>query len=379
MKKNHMFTPGPTMVPFEVLLAEAQPLIHHRTPEFSEILCEVMEGMQKLYGTEQDVYSFPGSGTAAMEAAIANTCVPGEKAICVRGGKFGARWAEICEAYGCQVVPVDLDWGHSLSVEQARQVLRKHPDARVLCITHSETSTGALADVEAIGALSCEHKALLVVDAITSIGVHPVEMDRWGVDLMACGSQKGCMSPPGLAFIAASPAAWEVIGRCDSPRYYLDMVKMRDKWESGTTTPFTAAVSLTRALRKALEMMLEEGLDELHARHARLAEATRTAMKALGLELVAENPANGLTAVHAPEGIDTGEMTRKMREDYGVSIAGGQAHLKGKIFRVGHMGYVSEEDLLVVISAIERALREMGHEFHFGAGVAAAHRALFGK
>jgi aspartate aminotransferase-like enzyme len=233
--------------------------------------------------------------------------------------------------------------------------------------------------VEAIATLTCEHNALLVVDAITSIGVHPVEMDKWGVDLMACGSQKGCMIPPGLGFIAASPRAWEVIEQCESPRYYLDMVKMRDKWESGTTTPFTAAVSLTQALKKALDMMFEEGLDELHARHARLAEATRQAVQALGMDLVAENSANGVTAVYAPEGIDTKVMTKKMRDEYGISIAGGQAHLKGKIFRVGHMGYVSEDDLLMAISAIERALREMGYEFRFGAGVAAAQQSLFGE
>ena len=378
MKKNYMFTPGPTMVPAEVLLEEAQPLIHHRTPEFSEILVEVMEGMQKLFGTKQEVYSIAGSGTAAMEAAIANTCSPGDKAICVRGGKFGARWAELCEAYGCEVIPVDLDWGESLSIDKARAALEENPDARVLCVTHSETSTGALTDIEAIGTLTCEHKALLVVDAITSIGVHPVEMDKWGVDLMACGSQKGCMTPPGLGFVAASDHAWNVIEDCDSPRYYLDMVKMRDKWASGTTTPFTASVTLTRALQKALEMMFEEGLEELHARHARLASAARTAMKALGLELVANNPVNGVTAVYAPEGIDTKAMTKMMRDELGITIAGGQAHLKGKIFRLGHMGYVSEEDLLVAISAIEQALKEMGHQFRFGAGVAAAHNALFG-
>lgn len=379
MKKNYMFTPGPTMVPEDVMLAEAQPLIHHRTPQFSEILEEVMQHMQKLYGTKQDVYSIAGSGTAAMEAAIANTCSPGDKAICVKGGKFGRRWAELCEAYGCEVITVDLEWGQSLGVDRARTVLEDNPDARVMCVTHSETSTAALTDVEAIGTLTCEHNALLVVDAITSIGVHPVEMDRWGVDVMACGSQKGCMTPPGLAFIAASDKAWPVIEECESPRYYLDMVKMRDKWASGTTTPFTASVSLTRALKKALDMMFEEGLDELHARHARLAEATRTAMKAIGLELVAENPANGVTAVYGPDGIDTREMTTKMRDEYGISIAGGQAHLKGKIFRVGHMGYVSEDELLMAISAIERALDELGYQFKFGAGVSAAHHSLFGE
>jgi len=377
MKKNYMFTPGPTMVPAEVLLAEAAPMVHHRTPQFSDIFSEVVEGLKELFGTKQDVYVIVGSGTAAMEAAIVNTCSPGEKAICVRGGKFGERWADICEAYGIEVVPVDLEWGTSLSVEQAQQALEENPDARALCVTHSETSTGALTDVEAIAALTCETDALLIVDSITSVGVHRVEMDRWGVDIMVSGSQKGCMVPPGLAFIAASARAWEVIEQCTAPRFYLDMCAMRKSWEK-TTTPFTAAVSLTRALQKALAMMREEGLEELLERHARLAEAARAAMEALGLELVAEHPVNGVTAVWAPEGVDTDKMTKLMRDQYGVTIAGGQGDLKGRIFRIGHMGYVCEEDLLMCISAVERALKELGYKFEFGSGVAAAQQALFG-
>lgn len=376
LKKHYMFTPGPTMVPPEVLLEEASPMMHHRTAEFSEILEEVVDGLQKLLGTREEVYTIAGSGTAAMEAAVANVCSPGDKAICSTGGKFGTRWAEICEAYGCDVVTIEVEWGKSLSPDQVKAALDEHPDARAVYITHSETSTGALTDVEAIAAITRETDTLLGVDSITGAGVHPFKMDEWGVDIVSVGSQKGCMIAPGLGFIAVSDRTWDAIEQCTSPRYYLDLRAMRKKWEKGTTTPFTAAVSLTRALQKALEMMFEEGLENVYERHARLAEATRAAVKAMGLEVLSENPANCVTAVVGPEGIDTGDLTDKMRDEYGVTIAGGQAHLKGKIFRIGHMGYVSEEDLLVVIGCLERALKDLGHDFEFGAGVAAAQEVL---
>jgi len=377
MQKHYMFTPGPTMVPAEVLLAEAAPMMHHRTPQFSQILREVTDGLKELFGTDQDVFMIAGSGTAAMEAAIANTCSAGDKAICAVGGKFGERWAEICKSYGCDVKTIELEWGQSLSVEQARAALDETPEARALCITHSETSTGALTDVAAIAALTRRSETLLVVDSITGVGVHPVRMDEWGVDIVVSGSQKGCMIAPGLAFIAVSPRTWERVDRCTSPRYYLDLRAMQKNLQK-TTTPFTPPVSLIRALHQAIGLMQQEGYENVFARHARLAEATRAAMTALGLRLLAEHPANGVTAVWAPEGVDTDMMTKKMRDEYGVTIAGGQAGLKGKIFRIGHMGYVSEEDLLVAIAAVERALKELGHECEFGRGVAAAQRALFG-
>ncbi len=377
MKKNYMFTPGPTMVPAEVLLSEASPLIHHRTPQFSDILKNVGEGLKELFGTEEDVYIVTGTGTAAMETAIANTCSAGDKVICVRAGKFGERWAEIAEAYQCNTFNVDLEWGQSLSVDRAEKLLSEHPDAKALCITHSETSTGALTNVESIASLTSKKDTLLIVDAITSIGVHRVEMDKWGVDIMVSGSQKGCMVPPGLSFIAASERTWKHIESSASPRYYLDMRAMRKNWRK-FQTPYTGPVSLVRAMQKALEMMNDEGLENLYERHRRLAEATRAAMEAIGLDLLASNPVNGVTSVLAPTGIDTGKLTKKMRDEYGVTIAGGQGHLKGKIFRIGHMGYVNGEDLVVCISAVERALKELGYEFEFGAAVSTAHKMLFG-
>ncbi len=375
MKKNYMFTPGPTMVPHEVLLAEAAPLIHHRTDEFSGVMADAVESLKKLFGTEQDVYIVMGSGTAAMEASVCNIVSPGDKVICATGGKFSERWGELCTAFGAEVVTVDVPWGKSLTVEQAGAALKEHPDARALYATQSETSTGAYTDIEAVAGLTRDSDTLLVVDAITGIGVHPFLMDEWGVDVVVTGSQKGCMMPPGLSFIAVSPRTWDVVTECTSPRYYLDLETMKKSWQK-QTTPFTAAVSLIRALGKALDMILGEGLEQVQARHARMAEAVRAAMKAIGLELVAECPVNGVTAVYAPEGIDSGRLVGMMRDDYGVTMAGGQGDLKGRIFRLGHMGYVNEEDILVAIGVLERALKRMGYDFPFGAGLKAAHQAL---
>ncbi len=375
MKKNYMFTPGPTMVPHEVLLAEAAPMIHHRTPQFSKVLAEVGARLQELFGTQQDVYIIMGSGTAAMEASVANICSPGDKVICAAGGKFGERWTELAEAYGCRVVELAVEWGRSLRPDQAANALAEHPDARALFITQSETSTGALTDVEAIARLTRETSTLLAVDSITGIGVHPFLMDEWGVDVAVSGSQKGCMTPPGLSFIAVSQKAWPTVEECTSPRYYLDLRAMKANW-ANTTTPYTAAVSLIRGLHKALVMMAADGLDAIHERHARMAAAARAAVAAMGLKVVAEHPANGVTAVYGPDGMDCGDLLALMEDKHGVTMAGGQGDLKGRIFRIGHMGYVSEEDMLVAVGVLENALRELGHESPAGAALQAAQDVL---
>ena len=377
MKKHYMFTPGPTMVPAEVMLAEAAPLIHHRTPQFSAVIREVTEWLKEMFGTREDVYIIAGSGTAAMEAAVVNTCSPGDKAICVAGGKFGERWGELCSAYGCDTKVIALKAGESFTVKQAAAALDETPQARILCITHSETSTGALTDVEGIAALTRERDTLLVVDSITGLGVHPLKMDEWGVDVLVSGSQKGLMIAPGLAFIAVSGRTWKAVDKAACPRYYLDLKAMKKDLQKDTT-PFTPAISLIRALHCSLSLIRQEGLQNVHARHARLAEAARAAMKAIGLKLVPECPVNGVTAVWAPTGVDTDKMTKKMRDEWGVTMAGGQDELKGKVFRIGHMGYVSEEDMLVAVATVERALREFGYKFEQGAGLAAANKVLFG-
>jgi aspartate aminotransferase-like enzyme len=375
VKKNYLFTPGPTMVPPEVLLAEAAPMMHHRTAQFSQIMVDVGEGLKKLFGTSQDVYLIMGSGTAAMEAAVCNVCSPGDTIICVNGGKFGERWGELGRAFGCNVVEMAVEWGKSPTVKEIGAALKAHPDAKALYLTQSETSTGALTDVQAIAALTRKTRTLLAVDAITGIGIHPFKMDEWGVDIAVSGSQKGCMIPPGLAFIAVSPRTWDAVAACKSPRYYLDLTAMKKSWKK-TTTPFTAAVSLVRALHKSLEMIFAEGLDAVHARHARMARAVRAAGDALGLKQLPENPVNGLTALYGPEGIDTEELVKLLLSKYGVGIAEGQGPLKGKIFRIGHMGYVSEEDLLVGIGTLEMALKGLGYRFEMGVGVSAAQKAL---
>ncbi|MCK4300032.1 MAG: alanine--glyoxylate aminotransferase family protein, partial [Planctomycetes bacterium] len=341
MLKRRLLAPGPTPVPEEALLRQAQPVYHHRTPRFRKLLAEVLDLLNYVYRTENDTLVFVSAGTGGMEAAVANLLAPQDTALVVEGGKFGERWTELAKAYGCGVVEIEVQWGKSLAVEQAEAALDEHPDARALYITQSETSTGALTDVEAIARLTRRRPTLLAVDAITGIGVHPFKMDEWGVDIAVSGSQKGCMTPPGLAFIAVSPRAWPAVEACRSPRYYLDLRAMKKNWEK-TTTPFTAAVSLIRGLHKGLEMILAEGLEAVHARHARMADAARAAVAAIGLKLVAENPANGVTAVWGPEGLDTGELINLMRDKYGVTMAGGQDKLKGRAFRIGHMGYVSE-------------------------------------
>jgi len=375
VKKNYMFTPGPTMVPAEVLLAEAAPMIHHRTKEFSQITADAVAGLQTLFGTEQDVYIMMGSGTSAMEAAVANVISPGDKAICVNGGKFGERWGDLCRAYGAEVVEITMEWGTSFTVAQAAAQLAAHPDARALYITQSETSTGALTDVQGIAALTRKTETLLAVDSITGVGVHEFEFDAWGVDIAVSGSQKGCMMPPGLAFIAASERAWGAIDACTSPRYYLDMRKMKKTWAK-TTTPFTAAVSLIRALKKALDMIHNEGLANVQARHDLLARATRAATAALGLKPVSACPVNGVTAIYLPESVDVGALINTMRDDHGVTMAGGQEALKGRIIRIGHMGYVCEEDILVAVGVLEQALTKAGYAFEMGAGLTAAQKVL---
>jgi aspartate aminotransferase-like enzyme len=375
LKKNFLFTPGPTMVPPEVLAAEAQTMIHHRTPQFSAILADVTAGMKELVGTEHDVFVIAGSGTAAMETAVCNIVSPGDKVVCVQAGKFGERWTELCERYGADPIIVEKEYGQSFGADDLAPVLRSEPDVKAVYITQSETSTGALSDVAAIAALTREAGALCIVDAITGIGIQEFRMDEWGVDIAVTGSQKGLMMSPGLAFIAVGPRVWPAVEACTSPRYYLDLAAMK-KSAAKQTTPYTSAVSLVRAAQASLAMMRAEGLDEVVARHARLAHATRSAVQALGLELLAATPANVVTAVRAPEGLDSDKLVKLLRDKYGVTIAGGQGELKGKIFRIGHMGYVGEFDILAAVGALERALAELGYAFEAGAGLAAAQKVL---
>ncbi len=377
MKKTYLFTPGPTQVPPEVTLAEAKPLIHHRTSEFSNIFAKVTDGLKYIFQTKNgEVFTFASSGTGGMEACVVNTLSQGDKVAVVKGGKFGERWAEICEAYGVEVIPVDIEYGKAVKPDLLDYLLKKERDVKAVFVTQCETSTGVVDDIERIAKVVKGHNVLLIVDAITGIGVHPLMMDDWGIDIAVAGSQKGCMLPPGLAFVCVAQSAWEAIEKSKLPKYYWDFKKMR-KSLGNKTTPFTPAISLITAAGKALDMIKEEGIENVWKRHARLAHATREGIKALGLELFAgEASSNVLTAVKSPEGIDINSAIKKLRDETGVTITGGQEELKGKIFRIGHMGYVNDFDIILAISAVEKCLYENGYKIELGKGVSKVQEVL---
>ncbi len=380
MKKNYLFTPGPTMVPPEVALAEAQPMIHHRTPQFSQIFYEVSEDLKYLFQTKTgEVFTLMSSGTGAMEACVANVLSKGNKALVVVSGKFGERWAELCKCFGIETITIDVENGKAVNPADIDAALRKNKGINVVFTTQCETSTGVVHDIKAISPIVKGHGALLVVDAITGIGVHQLLMDEWNIDVAITGSQKGCMMPPGLAFVCVNSSAWGVIEKTDLPRYYWDFRKMRKDLKD-KTTPFTPAVSLVMAMKVALEMIRKEGIENVWKRHARLANATREGAKAIGLELFAgANSSNVLTAIKAPKGIDVDKIIKKLRDETGVTFTGGQDEMKGKMIRIGHMGYVNDFDVIVAIAALEKGLHEAGYAVELGKGLSTVQSILVGK
>ena len=376
MKKTYLMTPGPTPVPPKALLAMAEPIIHHRTPEFMEVFKEVCDLLKYVFRTQNDVITFTSSGTGAMEAAVANLLSPGDKAICVQGGKFGERWTELCKAYGVTPVIIDVEWGKAVDPKVIEQELKKDTSIQAVFTTLCETSTGVLTDIKAIAQLTKNHNAVLVVDAISGLGAEEINTDEWAIDCVVAGSQKGLMIPPGLAFISLSKKAWEKVEKSKCQRYYFSLKKSKKALES-TDTPFTPAISLVIALRETLRMMKAEGLDVIFKRHKMLALATREAMEAMGLKLFAPTaPSNGVTAVKVPDGVDGEKLVKHMRDKYGVGIAGGQAELKGKVFRIAHMGYITETDILTTIAVLGMTLAEMGYRGEPGVGVEAAEEVL---
>jgi aspartate aminotransferase-like enzyme len=363
-------------VPDRVLLKMAEPIIHHRSAEFGEMFATVNEGLKVLFQTKNEVLTLTTSGTGAMEAAVVNLLSKGDRALVVRGGKFGERWGELCETYGVQVTAIDVPWGEAVAPETISEHLKSDPAIKAVLATQSETSTGALNDIEAIGRVVRETDALLIVDAITGIGAHRMLPDAWGVDAVVTGSQKGLMLPPGLAFIALSQRAWQAVERSDLPKYYLDLTKAK-KSLSKDQNPYTPAVSLLVGLKAALDMILEEGIENIWARHAKNAEATRAAVRAMGLGIFAKSPSNVLTIVQLPEKID-GKQLVKALDGYGFTVAGGQAQLSGKVIRISHLGYTDDFDALAVIAGLERALRDLGWDVEPGVGLSAAQRVLAG-
>ena len=373
--KLMLMIPGPTPVPERVLLAMARHPIGHRSADFGKIMAEVTANLKWLHQTQNDVLILTASGTGVMEAGIINFLSPGDRVLVGSNGKFGERWAEVTDAYGLKTERITAEWGKPLDPEQFRVALETDTEKQIkaVVITHSETSTGVINDLETINRHVKAHgEALIIVDTVTSLGATNVPVDTWALDVVASGSQKGYMIPPGLGFVAVSAKAWDAYKMAKLPRYYLDLGKYR-KDAAKNTTPFTPPINLFFALQAALRMMQAEGLENIFARHHRLLAATRAAMKAMRMPLFAaeECASPAITAV-MPSGVDAEQIRSVMKKRFDIVLAGGQDHVKGKIFRIGHLGFVSDRDVLTAIASLEATLQELGHEFTPGAGVAAA-------
>lgn len=375
MIKRYLMAPGPTPVPSEVLLAMAEPVIHHRTPQFEAVFAEAQEDLKRLFQTSQDVLVLAASGTGAMDAAVTNTLSPGDRAIAVNGGKFGERWVKICRSYGVEVEELKVEWGKAVGVGEIDAALRRGPVKAVL-IQASETSTGVLHPIREIADLTRRSETLLIVDGITAVGVVDLPMDDWGIDVLVTGSQKALMLPPGLAFISLSQRAWEAAKAAKLPKFYFDLAREREN-QAKHTTAYTPAISMIVGLRAALKLILSEGLREVFARHDRLARAGRAGAQAIGLELLApQSPSPALTAILVPEKVDGKKLVGYLRDKMGVTFAGGQDHLKGKIVRIAHIGYAGTFDLIVGLGALEMALARFGFPVEFGKSVGAAQAVL---
>jgi aspartate aminotransferase-like enzyme len=379
MRKRYLMTPGPTPVPAEVLLAQARPMIHHRTPEFSGILAAAVEDLKYIFQTANDVLLFAASGTGVMESAVVNLFSAGDKVIVCSNGKFGDRFVKLAEAYSLDAIKLEYDWDKVVDPADVAQALKADPAIKGVFVVQSETSTGVLNDVQAIGEIVKDYPAVLVVDSITGIGAVELATDDWHLDVVMTGSQKGLMLPPGLACVSVSDKAWRAAETATLPKFYFDWAKAR-KSIAKSTTPFTPPVSLIIGLGEALRLMREEGRENVIKRHAELAAAARAGAEAMGLKLFAppEGRGNAVTPVWVPEGVDGKALVKMMSDKYGITIAGGQDHLVGKIFRVGHLGYFDRFDIITTLVGLEMTLTELGYRFEPGSGVRAA-EAVFMK
>ena len=377
MKKLRLFTPGPAMVPEEVLLAMARPMDHHRTDQFRAVLADVASQLQYLFGTTGTCLTITGSGTCAAEAGITSCLPPGHKALVCQAGKFGQRWGEICDAFNIPNTRYELDWGHGFKPEGVAKMLDADPEIDTVIVTHSETSTAAVSDVEGIAKLTRGRDVLLIVDGITAVAAIPVKMDEWGIDVLFTGSQKALMLPPGLGFVGVNDRAWKRIDSGSTPGFYNNLKAYRKSLEH-FDTPYTPANVMINGAQVVLHRIREEGLESIWRRTALVARATRQAALAIGFKVFAADPVDSVTALTVPEGVDEAALRKTMRGKFGMQIAGGQDRLKGKIIRIGHMGYLDQFDALSVLSALELALHQQGHRFEIGAGLAAAQRVLAG-
>ncbi|MBI4377694.1 MAG: alanine--glyoxylate aminotransferase family protein [Nitrospinae bacterium] len=377
MKKKYLLSPGPTPVPEAALLTMAYPMMHHRTPQFSAIFAEVKEDLKYLFQTKNDVLILASSGTGAMESAVVNIFSPGDHALVVNGGKFGERWGKICESYGLKTIWLNVEWGRAVKSEAIEDALNKDREIKGVFIQGNETSTAVSHPVREIAEIVRQRdNTLLIVDGITAVGVYDIPMDKWGIDVLITGSQKALMLPPGLSFISLNDKAWKFNETARLPRFYFDLKKERKNLKDNTTA-YTPAASLIIGLREVLKIIKSEGLEKIFKKNERMARATRNAMTSLGLRLLApEAPAECATGVYTPEGVDGGKLLKSLRDEFGVTLAGGQDQLKGKILRIAHMGYIDTFDIITAVASIEMALRKFGYKVELGRGVAAAQEVL---
>lgn len=374
--KQRLFTPGPTPVPEPVMLRMAQPMIHHRNPEFMEILTRVHEDLKYLFQTKQPVLVLTCSGTGGVEATMVSMFSPGDKLIAVNGGKFGERWVDMARKYTGNCVELKVEWGTSIQPEEIIAALKQHPDAKGVYFTHSETSTGTATDVRAMAKAIREHSdALICVDGITAVGAHELRFDEWGLDVCVTGSQKGLMMPPGLALVALSERAIKAIETAKLPSYYLSLKKALKSYQNNDT-PFTPAVSLIVGLDASLQMIKAEGIEQVWKRHQRLSAACRTGCEALGMRLFSNSPSFAVTPVWLPEGVEWKTFNNILKLENGITVAAGQDAFAGKIFRISHLGFYDELDMLTVIGALEMTLKKINYPFEVGSGVSAVMKAF---
>ncbi len=376
MMKQHLMAPGPSMIPEKVLLKMAEPIIHHRTKQFEAVLSKVHKQLKFIFQTQNEVIMHACVGSGAMESAVVNCFSPGDKILVVKSGKFGERWSEQGKKFGLKVIDLDVTWGHAVRVAEVSRILDTEKDVKAVLTQACETSTGTQHPVKELSDLLKKHpQTLLMIDAITALGITDLKMDAWGIDVVVTGSQKALMLPPGLSMLSFSAKALNFVKVAKLPRYYFDVLEELKAAEKNQTH-FTPAISLIQGLGVALDMIEEEGLEKLFKRHKRLADATREGCKAMGLKLFSESPSNSITAVCIPDGIDGEKVVEHLFSKYGFTIVGGQDKVKGKIIRLGHMGYCGDFDVISMISALEMTMKDLGHKFEWGSGITAASQIL---
>ncbi|TMA76372.1 MAG: alanine--glyoxylate aminotransferase family protein [Deltaproteobacteria bacterium] len=377
MKKIRLLTPGPTPVPERLSLRMARPIVHHRSPEFEAVFGRVREGLGWLFQTKQDVLVFAASGTGAMEAAFVNFLRKGDTAVVVDGGKFGERWGKFAKAYGVNAVTLKCEWGHPVDPAAVTSALRENPQAKAVYVQANESSTGVYHPIRELAQVTAKTGAILVVDAISALGAMTLPMDEWGIDVLVSAGHKALGLPPGIAFLAAGEKAWKLNESADLPRFYFDIKRERENQRKNQTA-WTPAIALVEGLDESLAMFREEGLENVFARHERMARAARAGMQALGLTLYSKSPSSAMTTVVAPDGVDSEKLVKHLFNRYGIKLVGGQDGAKGRVFRIAHLGYFDDFDMLVVIGAVERGLHDLGARVELGAGLAAAQQSFAG-